>query len=844
MYCGNDDGRGGSQNDHSFEWIERVVKNNFLFHQTVAVMELHNLMSPLGANDLQSLHTETTFPVFMTATCPVDHYEHFPMHSPYLLAMRISAMIAHDIKWMLHHNGKLEAVELVSLANERIALQFAVARVRELYKFLPSETMILSKQDIDRCLHSFEEFLLVASYIVNSLLTLDDPMHQRKFTDPLIPAAYCNASLLNPFLTSNGNWIVSDRVWKDALHLQSSPSDPFHTRTLVQQWLSHYLEHTLRPYLVSDKCISDSSVYRFHRKHVLRIYELNWSDPIAAKQSDILRQRYVIFQAPMIPNRRVSHQSESSSLDQDSANANHEYLRQVCLNDMKSVLLKLQVLFLLHNSTLPSEMSSFLSDAENTRSLGDWQCSEWVRDVFASPFSLQLDEYVNKSNSFPATLENLPFLVPKDVDRSYKVRDTLDSQLFSPLEEHILQSIFKRGGGGCSSRTMFTCLTNPEQQKQLCVSHLEQVHTYIGLQITIALAIQPNPFWQSSLSNLLRYTYANEEKDILSREALLNDISTKPPQALQFNETARILSVGLAGGILHNFIRLHFPNAYIESVDIDISAAHMYRRYFQPAQFFHFNQSQNDSGFETGQIPDVSSSSIMMCGIKYLDIKSENISINASITEKYQLQERIFTESNPSRSCDSFVVWANGYTYIEYLAKVLSERQDSPSQEGYFDQIIFDAYDARSLHWSGEKFGGESLAFVPELTNSLQSIRRLLRPGSGIAQFHLHKDGQCKEVVREIVRSFGGPSHIVMLDVGLEIILVAGHGFSAEDRRHPCENVEEFLHWVTVFTETLMFPEGMGELAKNSLRCDWLNSIDWEDSQNSFHIDLTGTTKY
>jgi hypothetical protein len=223
----------------------------------------------------------------------------------------------------------------------------------------------------------------------------------------------------------------------------------------------------------------------------------------------------------------------------------------------------------------------------------------------------------------------------------------------------------------------------------------------------------------------------------------------------------------------------------------------------------------------------------------------------------------------------SYFIWANAFQYIEYraatqaicLQDAMDSRDDNDRTDHhcFYDHIMFDAYDGRVLEWNSVQHSGQSLAFVPQVIASLDRIRRLLRPQQGIVHFHLHKDGQYRALVRHIAQVFG-VRQVVVFDSGVDTIVVAGRdvfvssdhsdGVDGEEtirsddppppqagehiasqRLHPCDNPTEFLHWVTVFGDSLWYPPGLAMRSKYALRCQWHEDVAWVESASQVGVD-------
>lgn len=855
--------------DYAFEWVEKLVKHPFLFTQATGMLDRNEFFFSFDDEALAELHRENSrIPVFMTGSCPVEEKVEFPYHHPYLHAMRLSLAIEHDMTWLWrHYDGVLPRAQIVSLANERSALHYLASRLRSLYEILPPGTLLLTHQEIIDCLQIAEDFVAAAQSIVTSLLAYDDPYYARKWKEPYQRAAYCNPLLLRPYLKDDGLTLDVDEI--TAL-VRDSPM-----RHVAVRWLKHYLSKSIIPYLLDEKCVADTAIYRFYRRDLLTIYTTNWSDTTLAEEVQAHKQRFVMFQSPLA---RDFHQDAPKKMS----------MQRLCLLRAQDVLNQLEMLQFLQRQSGNNELLRFQQafqhalQTEDSNAKDTWDCSLWIRDVYAATMTGDTDgrRVYSPSLELHAGADDASFFTAITTKpRKMPVSSARQVSLFTAAEKSMLESIHDRAGAGCSTAVTLACLTpmtdaHPKTQGTLCIGLQDSMHAYIHLHVVPAFALVPDPLWLVSYRK-----YRDRVREAIDADGDAHVASTavrlptKPP---------RIMIAGLGGGSLTTFLRLYFPGSYIESVDIDAATIDMYRRYFQAAQWFdHGPTSSVPFELSTQEpSPALTSWAAMICGIKQLVTPSTE---TADDTTGWYLRDWPLHSATPSSSaptnvsktvteqCNtSYFIWANAFQYIEYRAATQAICQqnaidsDRSGIDGdnsddnrtghhcFYDHIVFDAYDGRVLEWNSVQHSGQSLAFVPQVIDSLDRIRRLLRPRQGIVHFHLHKDGQYRALVRHIAQVFG-ERQVVVFDSGVDTIVVAGrdvfvssdhsdedvdgNDLIASQRPHPCDNPTEFLHWVTVFGESLWYPPGLAMRSKYALRCQWQEDVAWVASASQVGVD-------
>lgn len=245
----------------------------------------------------------------------------------------------------------------------------------------------------------------------------------------------------------------------------------------------------------------------------------------------------------------------------------------------------------------------------------------------------------------------------------------------------------------------------------------------------------------------------------------------------------RVINFGLGGGMTHNFQRIFFPHFDVQSVEIDRNVVGIYQRYFDGDKF--------------------------VCNVsEYGDGK---------------------TKSAADSTCNSRIVIADGWQYIQHLAAMLPA--PPALHDMYYDLITTDMFTAMTTTWQFESdvhLSGASNAFVETAMRSIPLLRELVRPRTGLIVLHLHMDGRFKELLRVTAEVFG-EDQMIFLQTGYDaLIVLAKDRFGDEPGQipHPCNgHLLDFAQHMAEFSRSMGYNRKWQHQFKYSVRCRWQEGI-------------------
>ncbi len=279
----------------------------------------------------------------------------------------------------------------------------------------------------------------------------------------------------------------------------------------------------------------------------------------------------------------------------------------------------------------------------------------------------------------------------------------------------------------------------------------------------------------------------------------------------------RVLSLGLAAGKLHMFLLQHFPCVAVESVEISADT---------------FRIAQDLLGLQRG-----------VCEARTL--RKNRLEPAADLlTDKHSGREG---------ECRSGVIIADAWDYIAYRVTANAGLAAANLSTVLYDLIVFDVYDATTGQWDGTPDAGSSSPFVDRASSdqSLSNVRALLRPSTGIAVFHLHRDARFEFYYRRICEVFGADQVALFVVTENDCIVVAGkYKFRVAPRAltqqntadlsggigdsvkptatrkandfeslHPCEEPLLFAHHAELLAKAYGFSDEMSRVSKFALNC-------------------------
>lgn len=370
-------------------------------------------------------------------------------------------------------------------------------------------------------------------------------------------------------------------------------------------------------------------------------------------------------------------------------------------------------------------------------------------------------------------------------------------------------------GGGCHTSSQFACMTwktdagssNASSEVETeCFHRLDHLQTYSMLIVSTGFALSP-----------------------ALRPSLSSSSTARP----------RLLNIGLGGGSLHVALREFMPQLFVETVEIDVRAVQVF------TDFFYGDRVVCE--FQT---------------LRRESTDSHDPSLDNAFVASYR-RTSLFNKSvsdigRETVNCSSKVTLANAWKYIPYLREQLQQKQNEASSKSIatdsnegdvadhhlFDLIIVDTFDSAVTQWYDEKFLGISNVPFAQVGPVIASMHAILRPGQGILFFHLHKDGQFHDYVKQLVATFGRDQILLFDEGGRDAVIAAGrdvfvhqtvsnhNDVSLEGRvTHPCSVTREgrestFLAEDTnEFTRAWNLPTAWRQLFRFALDCDWYDTL-------------------
>lgn len=186
---------------------------------------------------------------------------------------------------------------------------------------------------------------------------------------------------------------------------------------------------------------------------------------------------------------------------------------------------------------------------------------------------------------------------------------------------------------------------------------------------------------------------------------------------------------------MHVFLLTHFPCMEVDSVEVNPDLVDMAER------------SMGLEGY--------------ICRLQVIGNRSSE---HEGEAQPERLQTLRSVRSQGGLPCRSRVIIGDAWDYISYALSRSSMEVDVsgdvPSDSvladsSRYDVIIFDVF-ADNDEWDGTVNEGESNSFVDKASSaeSLQSVRALLTPYTGVAMFHIHRDSNHDKYVARIEENF------------------------------------------------------------------------------------------
>eukprot|EP01035_Chromulina_nebulosa_P025057 gene25057-32669_t len=291
---------------------------------------------------------------------------------------------------------------------------------------------------------------------------------------------------------------------------------------------------------------------------------------------------------------------------------------------------------------------------------------------------------------------------------------------------------------------------------------------------------------------------------------------------VQCPQTTRVLSLGLGGGELHVYLLTQFPCMEVDSVEVNSDLVSMVEKNMALQSY--------------------------ICRLQTIGNRSSESEGEGEVNVE-RLQTLRDDHSQDGLPCRSRVIIGDAWDYISYALgahRSSMEVDASGNVRGgevaddsswLYDVIIFDVFTDNDA-WDGTVNGGESNSYVDKAssTRSLQSVRDLLTPYTGMAMFHIHRDSQHDKYVASIENYFHH-SQMAVLAVTTNDNVVAVFKDAFQDVQnqdndnypeeksllyrihdHPCLSPVAFADHVVDFSRTFQFLDSVayeGQFALN-----------------------------
>jgi hypothetical protein len=355
-----------------------------------------------------------------------------------------------------------------------------------------------------------------------------------------------------------------------------------------------------------------------------------------------------------------------------------------------------------------------------------------------------------------------------------------------------------------------------QMDNEFCYPALEKLTAYNRLNLVNLL---------ESPCHLLRSTSVYDENkkkqaDIsslvakIAQTGLSTAVSSNNEQAsfrCRTNISGRGMVLGLGGGEMNSYLISHFPNLAIDHVEAIPGVAEVAMEYFQFSDFicqayevvasskphelelnvkdveFDLNRRNqfgnlstitisSNTGEEVALRKNCRSNLVISDAFDFIHLVSEQIQKNEVLAD--------YILSTSAVASDSYI--ANKDYCLKPIPELLAKQFGQYSnvtkkkllggQDLFYDYILYDVYDEASSQWDGQAFKGSShtAAATSKIYHRLKALKSILRPFTGIAVFHTHKDRNYKNMVDAINEVFGKNQVITFELVENDGIILAG----------------------------------------------------------------------
>lgn len=366
-------------------------------------------------------------------------------------------------------------------------------------------------------------------------------------------------------------------------------------------------------------------------------------------------------------------------------------------------------------------------------------------------------------------------------------------------------------------------------------------------------------------------------------------IYLKPPSESLMNPTGRMLLVGLGGGAMNKFFMTHFPYFEYDQIELRESIVKIALQYYQFDSFvcniYQLQKKDNllteiNSMTNTGDFSSSTSAatyamlnkSSLLNGTNHMNGMQECRS-NVIISDIVDYLVYLNTLIASSKYLEYYLtIIKQTKTEKEYLELIMNHRENkgiisqtfsSPFTNDekvinkmlqldiYYDYIMLDIFDGMPMLWNGDLFHGISNSNRYSRNNFFLLVKYLLRPFTGLAAFHIHKDQSFKMSLQYIIAAFGR-NQVFIIEVSTnDAIVVAARDRYREreadrdddvDREettsineiyrhhslyraatHPCDNTYSHIYEGRKIVEQFDLPAHIWLLSEYSLNCDGIN---------------------
>lgn len=366
-------------------------------------------------------------------------------------------------------------------------------------------------------------------------------------------------------------------------------------------------------------------------------------------------------------------------------------------------------------------------------------------------------------------------------------------------------------------------------------------------------------------------------------------IYLKPPRESLMKPTGRMLLVGLGGGAMNKFFMTHFPSFEYDQIELRESIVKIALQYYQFDSFvcniYQLQKKENlllaeiNAMTNTGDFSSSTSTAASFAMLNKLSLLNGTDHINdmkechsnVIISDIVDYLVYLNTLITTSKYLEYYLtIIKQTETEKEYLELIMNHRDNKGviSQmfsypfatndetvmdkmlqlDIYYDYIMLDIFDGMPMLWNGDLFHGISNSNRYSRNNFFVLIKYLLRPFTGLAAFHIHKDQSFKMNLQYIIAAFGrNQVFIIEISTNDAIVVAARDRYRERDTDdvdreeksstdeiyrqhplyraafHPCDNTYSHIYEGRKIVEQFDLPAHIWLLSEYSLNCNGIN---------------------